>query len=188
MSYLYNGDLNTGKTTSWYRDVRNTSKPPYFSDWKPRGISKWFIDLSKIPVILNNAGISIYIYVYIYVCIYICIYMYIYIWLPHLPLNGEWILIKKIPLLREEFVKSFNANCSGLQIHSCIPLRTGHTALYGFITAKAHQKVVSREADDVVRVDVEFKTCYSRFIDVAGRGEKWERSRTRQKVLNCSKF
>ena len=29
--------------------------------------------------------------------------------------------------------------------------------------------MVSREADDVVRVDVEFKTSYSRFIDVAGR-------------------
>ena len=31
--------------------------------------------------------------------------------------------------------------------------------------------MISREADDVVRVDVEFKTSYSRFIDVAGRGE-----------------
>ena len=31
--------------------------------------------------------------------------------------------------------------------------------------------MVSREADDVVRVDVEFKTSYGRFIDVAGRGE-----------------
>ena len=31
--------------------------------------------------------------------------------------------------------------------------------------AKTHQKVISREADDVVRVDVEFKTSYSRFID-----------------------
>ena len=29
----------------------------------------------------------------------------------------------------------------------------------------------TREADDVVRVDVEFKTSYSRFIDVARRGE-----------------
>ena len=67
-------------------------------------------------------------------------------------------------------------------------LRPGHTALYGLITAKTRQKVVSREADDVVRVDVEFKTSYSRFIDVAGRGEKSERHRTRQKVLNCSKF
>ena len=68
------------------------------------------------------------------------------------------------------------------------PLRPGHTALYGLITTKTRQKVVSREADDVVRVDVEFKTSYSRFIDMAGRGEKSERRRTRQKVLNCSKF
>ena len=67
-------------------------------------------------------------------------------------------------------------------------LRPGHTALYGLITAKTRQKVVSREADDVVRVDVEFMTSYSRFIDVAGRGKKSERRRTRQKVLNCSKF
>ena len=58
-------------------------------------------------------------------------------------------------------------------------LRPGHTALYGLITAKTRQKVVSREADDVVRVDVEFKTSNSRFIDVAGRGEKSERCRTR---------
>ena len=58
-------------------------------------------------------------------------------------------------------------------------LRPGHTALYGLITAKTRQKVVSREADDVVRVDVEFKTSNSRFIDVAGRGEKSERRRTR---------
>ena len=54
--------------------------------------------------------------------------------------------------------------------------------------AKTRQKVVSREADDVVRVDVEFKTSYSRFISAAGRGGKSERRRTRQKVLNCSKF
>ena len=64
----------------------------------------------------------------------------------------------------------------------------GHTALYGLITAQTRQKVVFSEADDVVRVDVEFKTSYSRFIDVAGRGEKLERRRTRQKGLNCSKF
>ena len=38
-------------------------------------------------------------------------------------------------------------------------LRAGHTEIYGFITAKTSQKLVSREADDVVRVDVEFKTC-----------------------------
>ena len=66
--------------------------------------------------------------------------------------------------------------------------RPGHTALYGLITGKTRQKVVSREADDVVRVDVEFKTSYSWFIDMAGRGEKSERRWTRQKVLNCSKF
>ena len=54
--------------------------------------------------------------------------------------------------------------------------------------AKTHQKVVSREADDVVHVDVEFKMSYSRFIVVAGRGEKSEWRRTWQKVLNCSKF
>ena len=47
--------------------------------------------------------------------------------------------------------------------------------LYGLITAKTRQNVVSRKADDVVRVDVEFKTSYSRFIDVAGRGGKSER-------------
>ena len=70
----------------------------------------------------------------------------------------------------------------------CPVLRLGHTALYGLITAKTRPKVVSREADDVVRVDVELKTSYSRFIDVVGRGEKSERRQTRKKVLNCSKF
>ncbi len=50
--------------------------------------------------------------------------------------------------------------------------RPGHTARYGLMTPKPRQKVVSREADDVVRVDVEFKMSYCRFIDVAGRGEK----------------
>ena len=54
--------------------------------------------------------------------------------------------------------------------------------------AKTCQKVVSREADNVVRVDVDFKTSYSWFIDVAGRGEKSELRRTQQKILNCSKF
>ncbi len=58
-------------------------------------------------------------------------------------------------------------------------LRPGHTALYGQITAKPRQKVVSREADDVVRIDVEFKTSYSRFIDAAERGGKSGRCRTR---------
>ena len=61
--------------------------------------------------------------------------------------------------------------------------RPGHTALYGLITAKTRQKVVSREADDVVRVDVEFKTSYSRFFKTwqdagknrngVGRGKKF---------------
>ena len=55
-------------------------------------------------------------------------------------------------------------------------------------TPKPRRKVVSREADDVVRVDNEFKTSFRRFIDVAGRGEKLERRRTRQNVLNCSKL
>ena len=40
-------------------------------------------------------------------------------------------------------------------------------------------KVVSRDADHVVRVDVEFKMSYSQLIDVAGRGEKSERRQTR---------
>ena len=48
--------------------------------------------------------------------------------------------------------------------------------------------MVSREADDVVHIDVEFKTSYSQFIDVAGRWEKLERRQMQQKVLNCSKF
>ena len=52
-------------------------------------------------------------------------------------------------------------------------LRPGHSALYGLITPKTHQTMVSREVDDVVRVGVEFKTSYRRFIDVAGRGENW---------------
>ena len=69
-----------------------------------------------------------------------------------------------------------------------VSLRPGHTALYGLITAKTREKVVSCEAYDVVCVDVEFKTSYSRFIDVAGSGKKWKRCRTQQKVLKCSKF
>ena len=52
-------------------------------------------------------------------------------------------------------------------------LRGGHTALCGLITAKTRPKVVSREADDVVRIGVEFKTSYGRFVDVAGRGKKF---------------
>ena len=54
--------------------------------------------------------------------------------------------------------------------------------------AKIHQKVVSHGADDVIHVDVEFKTSYSQFIDVAGRGEKSDRRRTWQEVFNCSNF
>ena len=69
-----------------------------------------------------------------------------------------------------------------------IGLRPGHTALYGLITNKTRHKVISREADDVVRVDVEFKTSYSRFIDVAERGEKSERRRTRQKFWTAQNF
>ena len=69
-----------------------------------------------------------------------------------------------------------------------VSLRPGHTALYGLITAKTCEKVISCEAYHVVRVDVEFKTSYSRFIEVAGSRKKSERRRTRQIVLNCSKF
>ena len=72
--------------------------------------------------------------------------------------------------------------------HTDVNLRPGHTGLYGWITAKTRLKVVSREADEVIRAHVEFKTSYSRFMDVAGRGGKSERRRTWQKVLNCSKF
>ena len=67
-------------------------------------------------------------------------------------------------------------------------LKPGYIALYGLITAKTCQKVVSRKADDVLRVDVELKTNHGRFIDMAGRGKKLERRRTRQKFLNSSKF
>ena len=48
--------------------------------------------------------------------------------------------------------------------------------------------MVSYEADDVVRVYVEFKTSYSRFIDVAGHREKSERSRTRKKFWTAQNF
>ena len=67
-------------------------------------------------------------------------------------------------------------------------LSHGYTALYGLITAITRQKLVSREADDVVRVDAEFKTSCSRVIDVVGRGRKWEWCRTRHKILNSTKF
>ena len=45
-------------------------------------------------------------------------------------------------------------------LNFCV-LRPGHTALYGLITAKTRQKVIFREADDVVRVGVEFGTSYT---------------------------
>ena len=45
--------------------------------------------------------------------------------------------------------------------HSDLRLKYGQT----------RQKVVFREADDVFHVDVEFKTSYSRYIDVAGCGK-----------------
>ena len=67
-------------------------------------------------------------------------------------------------------------------------LSPGHTALYGLITAKTLQKVILREAENVVRVDVDFGARYSRFIDVTGCREKSKRRWTRYKVLNCSKF
>ena len=73
----------------------------------------------------------------------------------------------------------FNLKIRTVVIPLVLILSHGHTALYGLITAKTRPNVVSREADDVVRVDVEFKTSYSRVIDVAGRGEKSERRRTR---------
>ena len=49
---------------------------------------------------------------------------------------------------------------------------------YGLITAKTRQKVISREAGDAVRVDVEFKTSYSRpdagkNRNGVGRGKKF---------------
>ena len=65
-------------------------------------------------------------------------------------------------------------------------LKPGHTALLRLNHTEIRQKVVSCEADDVVRVDVVFKTSYGRFIDVAGRGEK--SASDGKKVLNCSKF
>ena len=45
-----------------------------------------------------------------------------------------------------------------------------------------------RATDGFVRVEAVFKTSYKRFVDVVGRGEKFERHRTRKQVLNCSKF
>ncbi len=53
--------------------------------------------------------------------------------------------------------------------------------LYGLITAKIRQRMVCREAHNVVRVSVDFQTSYTRFIDVAGRGKSLN-------VLNCSKL
>ena len=60
--------------------------------------------------------------------------------------------------------------------------------LYGLITAKTHQKVISREADTVVHVDVEFKMSFSWFIDMAGRMEKSERRRMLQKFWTAQNF
>ena len=79
------------------------------------------------------------------------------------------------------------------------PLTKDHLTYKTILKARSHsalrlnhdqtrQKVVSREVDDAVRVDVEFKTSYSRFVDVPGRRGKSERRGTRQKFLNCSKF
>ena len=88
---------------------------------------------------------------------------------------GDFTLVAVIPLALhpEKFTTWTHDHRTGAT------LRPGHTALYGLITAKTRQKVVSREADDFVRVDVEFKTSNSRIIDVAGRWKKSERCRTR---------
>ena len=48
--------------------------------------------------------------------------------------------------------------------------------------------MVSREADDVVRVDVEFKTSYSQFIDAAGRGENRNGVGRRKKFWTAQNF
>ena len=53
---------------------------------------------------------------------------------------------------------------------------------------KARQIVVFRDADDHVRVDVEFKTSYSWFIDMAGHGEKSEWCPTWQKFWTAPNF
>ena len=47
--------------------------------------------------------------------------------------------------------------------------------------------MAASKPDDFVYVDVELKPKYSQFIDVTGRGEKSERRRKQQKVLNSSK-
>ena len=67
-------------------------------------------------------------------------------------------------------------------------LRPGHTVLYSLITATTRQKVVSREADDAVRIDVEFKMSYSQFIDMAGCGEISERCRDAAKSFELLKI
>ena len=59
------------------------------------------------------------------------------------------------------------------QQFKCVCWRPGHTALYGLIMAKTRQKMVYHEADDFVCVDVEFKTSYTQFIDVAGCRKKF---------------
>jgi hypothetical protein len=58
-------------------------------------------------------------------------------------------------------------------------VKPGHTAQRRLDHGKTRQKVISREADDVVCVNVEFKTSYSRFINVTVRGEKSEQRWTR---------
>ena len=74
-------------------------------------------------------------------------------------------------------------------VFNFIRLRPGHTAPYGLITAETRQKVVSCDADDIVRVDVEFKTSSSRFIDVAGRkGEIGTASDAAKKVWTAQNF
>ena len=69
--------------------------------------------------------------------------------------------------------KHENYYCPGGTFCLCINLRPGHTAFCVLITAKARPKVVTRGADDVVRVEAEFKTSYGRFVDVVGR-EIWK--------------
>ncbi len=61
--------------------------------------------------------------------------------------------------------------------------------LYGLITAKTRQEVVSHEVDDVVALMLSLRrVTVDIYIDVAGCGEKLEWRRMQQKVLNCSKY
>ena len=101
--------------------------------------------------------------------------------MPHVNIGSdqfEWVQEKTDARFEFQFETISDMMALKARSHNALWLDYGQT----------RQKVVSREADDVVRVDVEFKTSYSRFIDVAGRGEKSERRLTQQKVLNCSKF